>query len=141
MSADLMPLRYAVVGAGMMGVEHIHALKSLPATEVVALCDPHAPSIASALAALTGQHGRGAAGNAPQPRVYDDVAALVHDGGFDVAVVATPNFTHRAVVEPLMHHGAHLLIEKPLCISTRECRELIAIEQATARPEIGRAHV
>ena len=134
MSADLMPLRYAVVGAGMMGVEHIHALKSLPATEVVALCDPHAPSIASALAALTGQGGRSAAGNAPQPRVYDDVASLVHDGGFDVAVVATPNFTHRAVVEPLMHHGAHLLIEKPLCITTRECRELIAIEQATARP-------
>ena len=134
MSADLMPLRYAVVGAGMMGVEHIHALKSLPATEVVALCDPHAPSIASALAALTGKGGRSAAGNAPQPRVYDDVAALVHDGGFDVAVVATPNFTHRAVVEPLMHHGAHLLIEKPLCITTRECRELISIEQATARP-------
>ena len=134
MSADLMPLRYAVVGAGMMGVEHIHALKSLPATEVVALCDPHAPSIASALAALTGQGGRSATGNAPQPRVYDDVASLVHDGGFDVAVVATPNFTHRAVVEPLMHHGAHLLIEKPLCITMRECHELITIEQATARP-------
>ena len=134
MSADLIPLRYAVVGAGMMGVEHIHALKSLPATEVVALCDPHAPSIASALAALTGQGGRSATGNAPQPRVYDDVASLVHDGGFDVAVVATPNFTHRAVVEPLMHHGAHLLIEKPLCITMRECHELITIEQATARP-------
>jgi predicted dehydrogenase len=44
MSDDLMQLRYAIVGAGMMGVEHIHALKSLPATEVVALCDPHAPS-------------------------------------------------------------------------------------------------
>jgi len=134
MSAGLLPLRYAVVGAGMMGVEHIHALKSLPATEVVALCDPHAPSIASALAAVSRSRDRTTANNTPQPRVYDDVESLVADGGFDVAVVATPNFTHRALVEPLMHHGAHLLIEKPLCITTQECRELIAIEHATTRP-------
>ncbi|MGA1331688.1 MAG: Gfo/Idh/MocA family oxidoreductase, partial [Ilumatobacteraceae bacterium] len=91
MSAGLMPLRYAVVGAGMMGVEHIHALKSLPATEVVALCDPHAPSIASALAAVSWSRDRTTANNTPQPRVYDDVESLVADGGFDVAVVATPN--------------------------------------------------
>jgi predicted dehydrogenase len=127
-------LRYAIVGTGMMGVEHVHALRSLPDTEIVALCDPHAPSIAAARAAL-GSEADDTAGAivSREPRVFSDVDSLIADGNFDVAVVATPNFTHRAVVEPLLHSGVHLLIEKPLCITTQQCRELIAIEQSTAR--------
>ncbi|MFM8645648.1 MAG: hypothetical protein ACKODN_10685 [Actinomycetota bacterium] len=31
-----------------MGVEHLHALRTLPDTSVVALCDPHAASLATA---------------------------------------------------------------------------------------------
>ena len=116
-------LRYAIVGSGMMGVEHLHALCSLPDTEVVALCDPHEPSRATARAVL-----------APgAPREYADVDSLVSDGDFDVAVVASPNHTHRAVVEPLLRHGAHVLVEKPLCTTTTDCRELIAIEESTRR--------
>ena len=119
-----MPLRYAIVGAGMMGVEHIQALKNLPATQVVALCDPHGPSIDAALTALGGHKVQ---------QIFSDVESLVADGQFDVAVVASPNFTHRKVAEPLLHHGAHLLIEKPLCITARECRELMSLERATSR--------
>jgi predicted dehydrogenase len=114
-------LRYAIVGCGMMGVEHLHALRSLPDTEMVALCDPHAPSLAAARAVLP----------AGALREYAEVEALVADGGFDVAVVASPNHTHRAVVEPLLRHGAHVLVEKPLCTTTVDCRELIATEEAT----------
>ena len=133
-----MPLRYAIVGAGMMGVEHIHALRNLPATEIVALCDPHPPSIDSALAALRSSYqaqGSGASATRAEsePSVYADVESLVAAGGFDVAVVASPNFTHRSVVEPLLRHGAHLLVEKPLCITTQQCREVIALDASTAR--------
>ena len=116
------PLRYAVVGTGMMGVEHLHALAALPATEVVALCDPHEPSLAKA---------RGVLGESSSVTVHRSVDDLVAAGGFDVAVVASPNHTHRRVLEPLLRHGTHLLIEKPLCITTAECREIIELERAT----------
>lgn len=116
------PLRYAVVGTGMMGVEHLHALAALPATEVVALCDPHEPSLAKA---------RGVLGESSSVTVHRSVEDLVAAGGFDVAVVASPNHTHRRVLEPLLRHGSHLLIEKPLCITTAECREIIELEQST----------
>ncbi len=116
-------LRYAIVGSGMMGVEHLHALCSLPDTEVVALCDPHEPSRATARAVLA----------SGAPREYADVESLVSDGDFDVAVVASPNHTHRTVVEPLLRHGAHVLVEKPLCTTIADCRELIAIEESTRR--------
>jgi len=133
MADTSMPLRYAIVGTGMMGVEHIHALKSLPNTKVVALCDPHTSSIDTALHALTAKADNDNTQRIAEPRVYGDVESLVVAGGFDVAVVATPNFTHRRIVEPLLHFGSHLLIEKPLCITAQECQELISLEAATAR--------
>jgi predicted dehydrogenase len=113
----------------MMGVEHIAALRELPGSEVVALCDPHEASLDLACRAL---------GSVPLPRRFATVDDLVRFGEFDVVVVASPNHTHRRVVEPLMHHGAHLLIEKPLCISTRECLELIELERATTSVRPGR---
>lgn len=115
-------LRYAIVGTGMMGVEHLHALREMPNTNVVALCDPHEPSLANARKVL---------GESFAVDTYHDVNELVAAGGFDVVVVASPNHTHRAVLEPLLRHGSHVLIEKPLCISSAQCREIIALEQAT----------
>lgn len=115
-------LRYAVVGTGMMGLEHLHALAALPNTQVVALCDPHEPSLAKARSAVVGSS---------PIAIHRSVDDLVAAGGFDVAVVASPNHTHRQVLEPLLRHGSHLLIEKPLCITTAECREVIALEEAT----------
>lgn len=115
-------LRYAIVGAGMMGVEHLHALRAMSDTSVVALCDPHEPSLAQARTVL---------GGSVAVDTYRDVNELVAAGGFDVAVVASPNHTHRAVLEPLLRGGSHLLVEKPLGISTSQCREIIALEQET----------
>ena len=34
------PIRYGVIGTGMMGVEHIQNLMLLPGAEVVAVADP-----------------------------------------------------------------------------------------------------
>jgi len=110
-----------VVGTGMMGVEHLQALRTLPDTSVVALCDPHAASLAAARA-VVGEN---------TVRTYQSVEQLVAAGGFDVAVVASPNHTHHGVLKPLLESGAHLLIEKPLCITTQQCREVLALEAAT----------
>ncbi len=115
-------LRYAVVGTGMMGLEHLHALAALPDTQVVALCDPHEPSLSKARSAVVGSS---------PIAIHRTVDDLVAAGGFDVAVVASPNHTHRRVLGPLLRHGSHLLIEKPLCITTAECREVIQLEKVT----------
>ena len=56
----------------MMGVEHIQALQTLPDTHIVALCDPHAPSLAAA------RHALGA--DRDTARVYTDVETMVAAG-------------------------------------------------------------
>ena len=119
-------LRYAIVGTGMMGIEHIQALLTLPDTHIVALCDPHAPSLAAA------RHALGADRDAA--RVYTDVETMAAAGEFDVVVLASPNHTHRALAEPLLRSGAHLLIEKPLCTTAQDCKELLALEHQTQQP-------
>ncbi len=42
-------------------------------------------------------------------------------------VVATPNMTHRAVLTDVLAAPVHALVEKPLCITTAECREVKAL--------------
>jgi predicted dehydrogenase len=59
---------------------------------------------------------------------------MVAAGEFDVVVLASPNHTHRALAEPLLHSGAHLLIEKPLCTTAQDCKELLTLEHRTQRP-------
>lgn len=113
----------------MMGIEHLHALLALPNTEVVALCDPHEPSIERARAVL---------GGAATVRTFASIDDLVSFADFDVAIVSSPNHTHRALMEPLLRHGAHLLVEKPLCITTRECGEVMALEAETRPLHPGR---
>lgn len=108
-----------------MGVEHLRALQTLPSTEIVALCDPHPPSLYAAGAVVTELN----------IATYTSVEKLVAAGGFDVVVVASPNHTHRAIMEVLLATDAHILIEKPLCITAQECREIISIERNAMKPE------
>lgn len=107
-------VRYGLVGTGMMGVEHIRNLAITPGAELVAIADPTPSSIGWAKDAL----GERAASVA----TYADAAALAAHDGLDAVIVASPNFTHRAVVEPLFDAGLHILCEKPLGTTIADAR-------------------
>ena len=97
-----------------MGVEHIHNLAITPGARVVALADPVEASLGCAKDAL-GKAGEGV-------RTYPDSAALAKDGDIDAVIVASPNHTHRAVLEPLFDAGLHILCEKPLATTIDDAR-------------------
>lgn len=66
-------------------------------------------------------------------RAYGAEAAL-HDyrdviGRVDVAIVATPNWTHADIVGDLLRHGIHVLCEKPLALSSSEAADLFALAE------------
>ena len=127
-------LRYAVVGTGMMGTEHATTIRALPGAHLAALCDPEPQSLARVASAL----GDGA------PPAWRDVDRMLADVDPDVVVVASPNHTHDEVLRPVLAHGAHVLVEKPLAITAARCaavREAAAATEPRAGREIGRAHV
>ena len=107
-------VRYGLVGAGMMGREHIANLAITPGARLVALADPVGESLGAARQAL-GERADGV-------RHFDDVASLAASGEVDAVIVASPNHTHRGVLEPLFDAGVHILCEKPLATTLDDAR-------------------
>lgn len=108
-----MTRNYAVIGTGSMGREHIECLKAIPSARVVALADPNVDSLKQAASLLS-----------EPAATYSNYQDLLAAGGFDVLVIASPNHTHREILEAALATDAHVLIEKPLCISDEECRQI-----------------
>lgn len=107
-------LRFGIVGAGMMAREHIRNLRLVDTAKLVALADPVPGSLMTSLEEADGMRGDIA--------TFDSVDAMVKDAALDAVIVSSPNFTHRAVLEPLFETGVHILCEKPLCTTLEDAR-------------------
>lgn len=121
-----MGVRYGLVGSGMMGVEHIRNLAITPGADLVAVADPVETSLGWARNAL-GERADGV-------RSYRNSAELAVAGGVDAVIVASPNHTHRTVLEPLLDAGVHILCEKPIATTIDDARWIV--ERAAASPGI-----
>ncbi|CAN5381755.1 Gfo/Idh/MocA family oxidoreductase [soil metagenome] len=119
-------LRIGIIGTGMMGREHIRNLKLTPQARVVALADPHEPSLAAALETL-GPSAEGVA-------THRDAGALLAAGGVDAVLIVSPNHTHREVLETAFAAGVHILCEKPLCTTLEDARWVA--ERAARSPQV-----
>lgn len=106
-------VRYGVIGTGMMGCEHIRNLALVPGARVVAIADPVPASRARAERALGSSNG---------VEAYEDFRELLAKAPVDAVVIATPNHTHREVLEPVFQTNLHVLVEKPLCTTLEDCR-------------------
>lgn len=111
------PVRYGLIGTGMMGIEHLWNLQHLPGAEVTAIADPHDGSRNLIVMAA----GEGRADFAQ----FDDHRDLLESGLCDVVVVATPNHTHLPVMLDVLAHDVHVLVEKPLATTVAGCRQII----------------
>lgn len=117
-------VRYGLVGTGLMGVEHIRNLAITPGAVVTAIADPVESSLGWAREAL-GELADGAS-------AFADSAALARSGLVDAVVVATPNYTHRKVLEPLFDADLPILCEKPLATTLEDARWVV--ERAARSP-------
>ena len=85
-----------------------------------ALADPNPPSREFALAADGGRN----------PIIeFDDHRELLASGLVDAVVVATPNMTHRTILDDVLATDLHVLVEKPLCTTVADCQAVIAAAQ------------
>jgi predicted dehydrogenase len=119
-------VRYGLVGTGMMGVEHLNNLAITPGAIVTAIADPVQSSLGWARTAL-GDRAEGV-------QAFADAADLARSGLVDAVIVATPNNTHRQVLDPLFGEGLHILCEKPLATTIADARWIV--EQAGASPGV-----
>jgi myo-inositol 2-dehydrogenase / D-chiro-inositol 1-dehydrogenase len=109
------PIRYGIIGTGVMGCEHILNLKLMDDATVTAIADPNETSR---------EWGRQVAGE--HVEVYVDYRDLLRRAPVDAVVVATPNFTHYDVLQDVLRTHKHVLIEKPLCTEVEQCHRVVA---------------
>ncbi|MBX3190410.1 MAG: Gfo/Idh/MocA family oxidoreductase [Labilithrix sp.] len=56
---------------------------------------------------------------------YEDLEDVLADAEIDAAYVAVPNSLHREMTERCARAGVHVLCEKPMAMSTRDCQAMI----------------
>lgn len=103
-------IKVAVIGAGMMGKNHLKTYKSLPNIELVGVYDIF-PDAAKAAAETFGIKAFSS---------MEEVAKNV-----DAVSVVTTSITHADVGEFFLTRNIHCLIEKPLATTEDECQRLI----------------
>lgn len=114
-------VKYAIIGTGMMGHEHLRNLalvRDLAGmdVQVVALIDPDTPMLESALA-LARELGN------KDVQAYSSLDDVPVDD-VDAFVIVSPNFTHHSIITQLVPLGKAILAEKPVCVTLEQCDNL-----------------
>ena len=105
-------VKYAIVGSGTMGQEHIKNINLIDNAEVVAICDNHEKSINQSKKLFKNK-----------VNIFENHIDLIQAGIADSYILATPNFTHFNILRDLLNTNAHLLVEKPLCTTVDDCKK------------------
>lgn len=124
------PIRLGIIGAGaIVQVAHLPVLKRLKGIEVVAICDTDLPK-ARALAERYQIRG-----------VFDDLQDLLANESLDALLLCTPNHMHEPHILAGLSAGLHVLVEKPLAMTTASAQKLVrAAEKRDRVVMVGMSH-
>ena len=115
-------LRVGVVGAGLIGTDHIARLTSTTAGAVV-----------SAVIEPDGARAAAAAALAPGALTYRRVEDALAAGIMDAVIIATPGQFHEPVLLPVLEVGLPILCEKPLAPDAESSWRILQAEQKGGR--------
>lgn len=114
-------VRFAIIGAGVIGTVHAAALASLTdTTELVVIADLDSAK-ASALAE---RHGA---------EHTTDVSALLARDDIDAVTVCTPSGLHADVAVAALEAGKHVVIEKPIDVTLAAADRILKAEMTSGK--------
>ena len=108
-------LGFVIVGCGMIARFHARALAEVPGAKITGLVS-RSTDAAAKMAAELGLTGTG---------LYTDLAQAVAQPGVDVVIITTPSGAHLEPSILAARAGKHVVVEKPLEVTTARCDELI----------------
>jgi predicted dehydrogenase len=110
-------IRFAVVGFGGRGRDHIKGLREVKGTRLVALCDVDRDVLNKEIKQC---ENRG-----EKVKGYTDIRALLEDKEIDVISIATPNHWHALGAIWAVQAGKDVYVEKPVSHNVWEGRQLV----------------
>ena len=115
-------LRIGVVGAGLMGADHIIRIQNrINGASVTAVVEPDEGRAKSAIE------------NAPAAKWYPNVEAAIAEKAMDAVLIATPGQFHEPVLLPALAAGLPILCEKPLTADAASSLRMVEAEVATGK--------
>ncbi len=110
-------MKVGIIGMGHIGQKHLKAIALAEGVEICAVCDTGTlpQSLPSGI-----QTGLG-------------VEDILNHTAIDLVVICLPNYLHSQMTCAALASGKHVICEKPLALSTRDCREMLMAARQNAK--------
>lgn len=104
-------VRFGIIGYGAIGPRHKEKIEAIAEAELVAVCDTEKQK-------LTSFNGNGV-------KVFQDYKEMLELKELDVVSICTPNYLHAEMTTLALKKGKHVLCEKPMALTSRECKLMV----------------
>lgn len=117
------PVRYGIIGCGMMGQEHLRNIALIPEASVAAIFEPDA-GMRAAAATL-----------APGAAFHDSMDAVITDPSVNCLLIASPNHLHLGQLERIAAlRPLPVLVEKPLFTDPADAARVAELARSFPAP-------
>ena len=108
---------FAVIGIGRMGSQHARNLTNgrIKGSKLVAVCDTDKKKVDD----FCKKH--------PSVKGFYDHRSLLEAKLVDAVMIAVPHYFHGQIAKDCISAGVSTLVEKPLTVTTKEAKEVIAV--------------
>jgi predicted dehydrogenase len=113
-------MRFAVIGAGVIGQLRARSVAQHPHTTLVGVADTDPAAAARAIGTGPG-------------RACQDYRLLVDDPNVEAVIISSPVHLHEEMAVASFAAGKHVLCEKPLSNSVESCRRILEAARANGR--------
>jgi UDP-N-acetyl-2-amino-2-deoxyglucuronate dehydrogenase len=108
------PVRFAILGPGLVGAVHAAALARIPDARLEAVAGSSAASPRAVR--LAAEHGA---------RPVAGIGAVLDDPAVDAVIVCTPHPLHAEQAIAAARAGLHVIVEKPMALEPADCTAMI----------------
>lgn len=113
-------VKFGILGCGMIASVHADAISCIPSALLVGVADNNF-SVAQSLA------------NKLNVKAYRDYDEMLADASVDAVCICTPSFFHTQNAIKALESGKHVVVEKPMALTSKEADELIAVVDKTGK--------
>ncbi len=123
-------MNIGLIGYGFMGGAHLAAIEALPGATLLAVASRTRPAVDGPV------RGNLNLKAGPLPRAVrwqPDWHTIVDDAAIDAVDICLPTHLHQEVILSALRRGKHVLCEKPMALTGRDCDELLQAALTSGR--------
>jgi predicted dehydrogenase len=134
-------LRIGLAGIGFMGWIHWLAYQKVSGVQVAAVCSRDEKKLAGDWRDIKGNFGPpGEQVDLAAVKKYRTLEEMLADPDIDVVDLCLPPGLHASAAIQALQAGKHVLVEKPMALTTDECDQMVAAAKAAGK-QLFVAHV